>query len=154
MAIDFDKWTKEFGGAEAVKAVEEAKENVYKEVPEGQYICGLEKLELGESKTGKPMVKAQFRILEGGYKKQCLFYNGVMAANDPSKSGFCIHNVLTFLRSLQIFEDSEIDFDGDYRDFNNLLLDLAEEAEGLKFEVDNNKDGEYTRLTVIDTFEA
>ena len=153
MVIDFDKWNKEFGGPEAVKAVEEAKENVYKEVPEGRYICSLEKLELGDSKTSKPMVKAQFRILEGGYKKQCLFYNGVMAANDPKNNGFCIHNVLTFLRSLQIFDDSEIDFDGNFRDFNNLLLDLAEEAEELKFEIETAKDGEYTRLTVKDVFE-
>lgn len=154
MAIDFDKWTKEFGGEKAVEAVKEAERNQYKEVPEGTYVCKLEKLELGESKTHKPMVKAMFRIVEGEYKKQCLFYNGVMVANDPSKNGFMIHNVLEFLKSLDIFEDSEIDFDGDYSDFNDLLLDLAEEANasGLKFYIQTEIDGKYTRLYCDETF--
>lgn len=154
MAIDFDKWTEEFGGEKAVEAVKEAENNQYKEVPEGTYVCKLEKLELGESKTHKPMVKAMFRIVEGEYKKQCLFYNGVMVANDPSKNGFIIHNVLEFLKSLDIFEDSEIDFDGDYSNFNDLLLDLAEEATacGLKFDIQTEKDGQYTRLYCDETF--
>ena len=154
MAIDFDKWTEEFGGEKAVEAVKEAENNQYKEVPEGTYVCKLEKLELGESKTHKPMVKAMFRIVEGEYKKQCLFYNGVMAANDPSKNGFMIHNVLEFLKSLDIFEDSEIDFDGNYSNFNDLLLDLAEEAtaSGLKFDIRTEKDGQYTRLYCDETF--
>ena len=153
MGIDLKKWTKEFGGAEAVKAVEEAKNNAYTEVPDDTYTCKLEKLELGESSTNKPMVKAMFRIVEGKHKKQCLFYNGVMVANDPSKSGWCIHNVLQFLRGLNVLDEAEIDFDGDFEDFNDLLLDIAEEAESLKFEIEKSKDGEYTRISCIDTYE-
>ena len=152
MAIDFEKWNKEFGGKAAVESLKEAKKNEFSEVPEGTYICKLEKLELTESKRSKPMVKAMFRIKEGEYKKQCLFYNGVMAANDPSKSGYCIHNVLDFLRDLKLFDDSEIDFDGDYAAFNDLLLDLAEEAEGYTFEVKVEKDGDYNRFSILDTY--
>lgn len=152
--IDYEAWNKEFGGEKAIQAVKEAKENQFTEIPDGEYICKLDKLELGESSTHKPMVKAQFRITEGKHKKQCIFYNGVMAANDPSKSGFCIHNVLTFLRSMNIFDDSEIDFDGNFRDFNDLLLDIAEESEGLKFEVKKFVDkNDYTRIKILDTFE-
>ena len=153
MAIDFKKWNKEFGGEEAIKAVEEAKSNSYQDVPDGAYTCKLEKLELGESKTYKPMVKAMFRIMEGKYKKQCLFYNGVMAANDPSRSGYCIHNVLQFLRSLNVLDEADVDFNGDFEDFNDLLLDIAEEAEELKFEIDKFKDGDYARINCIDTYE-
>ena len=151
--IDFAKWNKEFGGDEAVKAVKEAKENEYKEVPDSVYDCKLEKLELGESNKGKPMVKAMFRIIRGNYKNQCLFYNGVMAANNPDYNGFVIHNVLEFLRSLQVLDDSEIDFDGDFYDFNNLLLDIAEESEGLTFEIEKSKDGEYSRIKITDVYE-
>lgn len=157
MAIDFDKWNKEFGGEEAVKEIEKAKESAgdYAELPEGTYICRLEKLELGESKQAKPMVKAQFRIAEGGNKKQCIFYNGVMVANDPQYNGFMMYKVLEFLRSLNVFEENEIDFDGNFADFNDLLLDIVEtaEEEGLKFAVKTEKDGEYTRIEVIDTYE-
>ena len=153
MAIDFDKWNAEFGGQESVESVKEAAKNEYREVPEGKYICKLEKLELGESKNGKPMAKGMFRIVEGEFSRQCLFYNGAMAANDPSKSGYCIHNVLMFLRSLDVLEESEIDFNGNFADFNDLLLDIAEESEGLRFKVETKLDNGYTRLSVLETYE-
>ncbi len=150
MAMDFDKWNEEFGGAEALKALEEAKKNnkEYEEVPDGSYICKLEKLELGESKKGQPMIKGMFRILEGKHKKQCLFVNQVFTR------GFPMHKGLEFLRSLQVFDASEIDFDGDFKDFNDLLLDIAEESEGMKFEVKKSMDGDYTRLDVTDVIDS
>ena len=122
MAIDFEKWNKEFGGEEAKKALEDAKKNEYTELADGTYTCKLEKLELGESKKGQPMVKGQFRVTEGKHKKQCIFYNQVFTR------GFPQHKALEFLRSLQIFDDSEVDFDGDFAVFNDLLLDMAETA--------------------------
>lgn len=144
MAMDFDKWNKEFGGAEAVKELEEAAKNEFTELPDGTYRCMLEKLELGESKNGKPMVKGMFRIVEGSHTNQCLFYNQVFTR------GFPQHKALEFLRSMQIFDESEIDFDGDFRDFDNLLMDMAEESAGMDFEIEKSKDGEYTKLEVID----
>ena len=157
MAIDFEKWNQEFGGEAAVKEVAEAKEHAgeYAELPEGTYVCKLEKLELGESKGKKPMVKAMFRIVEGEHKRHCIFYNGVMVANNPEYNGLMKHRVLEFLRSMQVLEDNDIDFDGNYAHFNDLLLDIAEAAEEdhLKFEINTEKDGDYTTVTVADTFE-
>lgn len=151
MAIDFDKWNEQFGGTEAVKAAEEAAKNSgeYAELPDGTYICKLEKLELGESKNGKPMIKGQFRILEGEHKKQCLFFNQVFCRSADG-NGFPIHKGLEFLRRLGIFDDSEVTFDGDYADFNDLLLDMAEEAEAdnLTFVIAKSHDGDYARLEV------
>lgn len=146
MAIDFNKWNQEFGGDEAVKALKDAKQNEYSEVPDGTYKCKLEKLELGETKDGRPMVKGQFRITAGSHKKQCIFWNQVFTR------GFPQHKALEFLRSMQVFDESEIDFDGNFEDFNDLLLDMAEEAEGMTFELKKSKDGEYTRLEAIDTY--
>jgi len=146
MAIDFNKWNEEFGGQQALADLKKASENEYTEVPDGTYVCSMEKLELGESKKQQPMVKAQFRILEGQYKKQCLFYNQVFTR------GFPQHKALEFLRDLNVFDQSEVDFDGDFADFNDLLLDMAEESEGMKFEISKSKDGEYTRLEVLDTY--
>lgn len=157
MAIDFEKWNQEFGGETAVKEIEKAKESAgeYAELPEGTYVCKLEKLELGESKAKKPMVKAMFRILEGEHKKQCIFYNGVMVANNPEYNGFMMHRVLEFLRSLQVLDDMEVTFDGNYVHFNDLILDIHETAEedGLKFEVFTEKDGDFNKVTVTDVFE-
>ena len=157
MAINFDKWNEEFGGAESVKEIEKAKEKQceYSELPEGTYVCKLEKLELGESKNGKPMTKAQFRIVEGKHKKQCIFYNGVMVANNPEHNGFMKHKVLEFLRNLNVLDEINITFNGNYADFNDLLLDIAEaaEEEGLTFEVFKEKQGDFDKITVTDTFE-
>ena len=146
MAIDYNKWNEQFGGQEALEALEEAKKNEYTEVPDGTYICNLEQLELAESKSGKPMIKGMFRIIEGQHKKQCLFVNQVFTR------GFPQHKGLEFLRSLNVFDESEIDFDGNFEDFNDLLLDIAENAEGMTFHVEKSKDGEYTRLTVKDAY--
>ena len=155
MAIDFEKWNKEFGGEQAVKDIEKAKENDFTELDEGTYVCKLEKLELGESKAHKPMVKAMFRIVEGEHKKQCIFYNGVMVSNNPEYNGLMKHRVLEFLRSLNVLDEAEIDFDGNYEHFNDLLLDIAETAEEdhLKFEVFTEKDGDFNKITVTETFE-
>lgn len=146
--MDFDKWNQEFGGDEALKALEEAKKNnsQFAEVPDGTYTCKLEKLELAESKAAKPMIKAQFRIMEGEFKKQCLFVNQVFTR------GFPQHKGLEFLRSLQIFDESEVDFDGDFKDFNDLLLDMAEEAEAnnMRFRITKSQDGDYSRFEVVD----
>lgn len=147
MAIDFSKWNKEFGGKQAVDALKNAKQNEYTDVPNGVYTCGLEKLELGESKNGAPMLKGQFRILEGRHKKQCLFLNQVVTP------GFPTHKALEFLRSLNVFDETDIDFDGDFETFNDLILDIAEEAEAFTFEVEKSEDNGYTRLEVTDTYE-
>lgn len=149
MAIDFNKWNEEFGGAEAVKELEEASKNEFTELPDDVYRCKLEKLELGENSKFKPMIKGMFRIVSGAHKNQCLFYNQVFCRSD-SGSAFGMHKGLEFLRSLQIFDESEVDFDGNYADFNDLLLDMSEEAAGMTFEIEKSKAGEYTRLEVID----
>lgn len=157
MVIDFEKWNKDFGGQKAVEDLKKAQESAgeYQELPEGTYVCKLEKLELAESKSHKPMVKAKFRITEGQYKKFCIFWNGVLAANDPAKNGFMQHKALEFLRSLQVLDDLDVTFDGDFTHFNDMLLDIAEGAdeEGLKFEVFTEKDGDFRNVTVTDVFE-
>ena len=142
--MDFSKWNKEFGGEEAKKALKEAqeKQKEFSEIPDGTYLCTLEKLELAESKQGKPMIKGMFRIIEGNHKKQCIFYNQVFTR------GFPQHKALEFLRDLGVFEEDEVDFNGDFEDFNDLLLDMAESAEGMTFEIEKSKDGEYTRIEV------
>ena len=148
--INFQRFNEEFGGQKALDALKEAQQNEYKEVPDGEYVCKLEKLELGETKKdGKPMIKAQFRILQGEFKKSCLFVNQVFT------TGFPQHKGLQFLRSLQVFDESEIDFDGNFKTFNDLLLDIAEfvETDKLTHLVKKSTDGEYARYTVLEVYE-
>lgn len=147
--MDFKKWTEEFGGEQAVEALNNVnKSSEYREIPDGKYMCQIDKLELAESKAGKPMVKGQFRIMEGEYRKQCLFYNQVITKPYP------MHLCVEFLRSLNIFDDSEVVFTGDFEEFNDLLLDMAEEAESAEktYLISKTTDGDYTRLSVAKAY--
>lgn len=148
MAIDYDKWTKDFGGQEALEELKKAQENKgdsgeFDEIPDGTYRCKLEKLELAESKKGKPMVKGVFAVTTGKYKNWKLFLNQVFTRGYPQIKA------LEFLRSMEVFEASEIDFDGDFNNFNDLLLDILEESEGMEWDIEKSKDGDYTRLEVL-----
>ena len=146
MTIDFNKFNKEFGGQQALDELAKAQENQFVEVPDDDYVCTLESLELGESKKGQPMIKGTFRIKEGQFKKSCLFVNQVFTMGFPQFKG------LEFLKSLNVFEDDDICFNGDFEEFNNLLLDISEASQGLTFMVNKVKDGDYTRLTVKETY--
>lgn len=154
MAVDFGKWNEQYGGEETRKALEDAAKNEFTELPDGNYICKLEKLELAESQTGKPMIKGQFRVTEGAHKKQCIFYNQVFCRN-ANGNAFSIKKGLDFLRSLKIFDKAEVDFSGDYEEFNDLLLDMAEEAENnfMTFNLKKSKDGEYTRIECTEVYD-
>lgn len=145
--IDFKKWNDEFGGKAALEALENVKNNERTEVPDGEYVCKLDSMELGESRKGAPMLKAQFRIQEGTHKNQCLFLNQVMTP------GFPTHKALEFMRDMAVWESDEIDFDGDFRAFNDLVLDFAEDAAGMTFEIEKSTDGDYTRLEVTSSYE-
>lgn len=152
MAIDYDKWTKDFGGQEALEELKKAQENKggsgeFDEIPDGVYRCKLEKLELAASKTGKPMVKGVFAVSTGKYKNWKLFLNQVFTRGYPQ------HKALEFLRSMEVFEASEIDFDGDFKDFNDLLLDILENSEWMEWDIDKSKDGDFTKLEVIKTYQ-
>ena len=137
MAIDFSKWEKEFNTEELNKQAAEAAENDYREVPTGLYTVEVEKMELGETgpkskRPGSPMLKVQLRIIDGEYKKQCIFQNFVLVSTSDDGKNYGLHRAKDFLRSLEVFED--VEFDG-FRQFNSLILDMmaAIKEDGLKY---------------------
>ena len=85
----FDQMVDTEGLKKDVKEVAENKID-YKEVPEGRYEVKIEKMELRESKTGRPMTTIWFKILEGEYKNQYIFWNQVV------DMGFGLHKVNEF----------------------------------------------------------
>ena len=127
MAIDFKKFDKAFDIDELKKDIKDAEAGnvTFKEVPLGTYEVKIVKLELSESKTEKPMVKAQFKVLEGAYKGSSIFMNQLV------DEGFKIDIMNKFLKSLEAFDESEIYFES-YSSYNDLLLDIAEEVEKRK----------------------
>ena len=148
MAIDFKKFQEQFPAAEMTKAVEQAKENGgYEKIPDGEYRCKVEKMELRESKNGAPMCSIMFCIVAGDHKKQCIFYNRVLAGT--KNDGFMMKSNNDFLESL----DSGVPVSYEsWEQYNDMILDIAEaiDADKLEYMVAVENDGDFSNLTIVD----
>lgn len=78
MANKFDSMFDLNGLREDAKKSEDENNKEYKDVPFGTYEVKIEKAELKESKTHKPMVSMWFKIIAGENKDQMIFYNQVV----------------------------------------------------------------------------
>lgn len=136
--MDFSKFDQQVDTKKLAQEAEEIKKNGgtgdYPEIEEGNYICKVEKLEVRETKDGRPMLSAMFRITEGNHKKQCLFFNRVLygTQNDANM----IAGALTWLDELQS-EVTPIVFEN-YSKFSELVMDIAEDVSELEYEVHYN----------------
>ena len=132
--MDFSKFDSMVDTTKLAEDAAEISKNggTYQEIPEGMYHGKFEKLELGTTKDGRPMVKAMFRILEGDFKKSCLFMNRVIygTKNDANM----ISSAVGWLMSLEPSEDIVVEFTS-YSQFNNLIMDIAEDISELEYDV-------------------
>jgi hypothetical protein len=104
----------------------------YPEIDEGTYHGQFEKLEVKETKDGRPMLSAMFRITEGERKKSCLFMNRVLygTKNDANM----IASAEGWLETLEPSEEIVVAFE-DYDQFSELVLDIAEDIAELEYDV-------------------
>lgn len=119
----WDKFDKAFDTEALAKGVKEVAENggEYVEVPHGDYEVSVQKLELTASKKGDPMVTIWFKVLAGEYEGSLIFMNQVVTKK------FQIGIVNKLLKSM----DTGIDIEFvTYRQYGNLLMDVAEAIDG------------------------
>lgn len=149
MADIFEKWNSNIDLAGLQQDIKDAQDNnkEFEKVPHGEYEVKVDKMELKASKKGDPMVSIWFTILEGKYKKSKLFLNQVIT------QGFQIHIVNELLKSMKT--DLAIEF-VDYKQYADLLLDVAEECDKNKLEFalkyEDNKG--YDKFTITEVFEG
>ena len=145
----FEKWNSNTDLTELQKDIKDAQDNnrEYDEVPHDEYEVKLDKLELKATKKGDPMVSAWFTILAGKYKKSKLFMNQVVT------QGFQIHIVNELLKSMKT--DIVIEF-VDYKQYAELLLDVAEECDtnNLEFAIKYEDNKGYDKFTITEVFEG
>ena len=143
----FDKWNKAVDLEGLKKDVNDSAKNEYVDVPYGTYEVKLTKAELKPTKTsGDPMGSLWFKVVAGDYKGQTIFMNQVVT------QGFQINILNEFLRSLDT--DVEIEF-VDYKQYSDMLMDVAETCEGLEFALDygvNNKG--FNTYRILEVFEV
>ena len=149
MADIFEKWNSNVDLAGLQQDIKDAQENKreYDEIPHGEYEVKVDKMELKSSKKGDPMVSIWFTILEGKYKKSKLFLNQVIT------QGFQIHIVNELLKSMKT--DLNIEF-VDYKQYAELLLDVAEECDtnNLEFALKYEDNKGYDKFTITEVFEG
>ena len=145
----FEKWNSNVDLAGLQKDVKDAQDNnkEFEKVPHGEYEVKVDKMELKASKKGDPMVSIWFTILEGKYKKSKLFLNQVIT------QGFQIHIVNELLKSMGT--DLAIEF-VDYKQYADLLLDVAEECDtnNLEFALKYEDNKGYDKFTITEVFEG
>jgi hypothetical protein len=145
----WEKFDKSVDVAALKEDAKQAAENnqEFREVPNGKYEVKIQKLELAESKAGKPMLSCWMKILDGDYKGSLIFYNQVLNV------GFGIHNANEFLRSLD--SGIEVSFES-FKQYAQLLMDIHEVIDGKsEFELEygeNNKG--YKTYKIVTVFEA
>lgn len=150
--MDFSKFDNAINQAELSKQLEEAKNNPQqtdREVPAGDYTVKIEKMELGATKDGRPMFKVQCRILDGEFKKWCLFMNRVIygTKNDANM----IASVIGWLEKLEA--DVQVEFKT-YSQFADLVLDIFEEvADAVELDVEYDPDA-FNSISIKDVFDA
>ena len=151
---DFSKFDKQIDLAQLRKEAEEIKKNggtgEYPEIEPGTYRGRFEKLEIGTTKDGRPMLRAMFRITEGQHKKQCLFMNRVLfgTKNDANM----IASAEGWLESLEPSEDvGDVIFKG-YSEFADLVMDIAEDISELEYDVNYDPDA-FNSITIEEVYE-
>ena len=145
----FEKWNSNVDLAGLQQDIKDAQDNnkEFEAVPHGEYEVKVDKMELKSSKKGDPMVSIWFTILDGKYKNSKLFMNQVVT------QGFQIHIVNELLRSMGT--DLVIEF-VDYKQYAELLLDVAEECDvnNLEFAIKYEDNKGYDKFTITEVFEG
>lgn len=151
--MDFSKFDNAINEVELAKQLEEAKNNAPqsdREVPAGNYTVKIEKMEVGLTKTDKrPMFKVQCRILDGEFKKWCLFMNRVIygTKNDANM----INSVIGWLEKLE--PSVPVEFKN-YSQFSELVLDIFEEvADAVELDVSYDPEA-FNSISIEEVFDA
>lgn len=148
--MDFNKFDKEVDLEGLKKDMVEVEKNGgdYKNVPHGKYEVTVNKMELGESKKGDPMVSIWFKILEGEFKGSIIFYNQVIT------QAFQIHIVNELLRTMTDGGEA-VKFES-YSQYAQLLMDIHETIDGnLEFAMEYGETNKgFPTFKIVEVFEV
>ena len=122
----FEQWDEQFDSIfEEVAEYEASSDNKdvdYAEVPHGTYEVAVETMEIKATKSsGKPMLTIWFRILEGEFENNIIFYNQVI------EKDFQISMAKKMLKKLVSESDKAPEINPkSFREFGSLVMDIQE----------------------------
>ena len=136
--IDLSKYDKMIDEKALAEQMKNAEANSFDPLPEGEYDVKLEKLEVTESKAGKLMLSAQYRITAGAQRNKCMFQNIILFGT--KNDGFLIHNAKKLIEDLGF----DIEFEN-YTQFAEEVDEIADSAIGEEYTIMLTYNGEYPR---------
>lgn len=158
MSFDWEKFDKQVDIEALKEDVEEVEKNGgtgdFEPVPDGEYEVEVEKMELIESKKGDPMLSIWFKIIDGDYENQRIFYNGVMQPQNDKAFGIQVHRNNEMLRALWDCEKDDVKFTS-FKEYADLVLDIHEDIDGqfeYLLEKKTDKKG-YDQLKIKEVYE-
>ena len=127
MAVDFSAFDEKVDLESLQKEVQEAPDNDFDDVPDGEYIVGIEKMEIKLTKAqDKLMFAVQCKIKEGEQQNRIIFFNRVISGNkvsDKWNDGKAIKSVCTWANKLLADDEAPVEFIN-YQDFADQILDV------------------------------
>lgn len=157
MSFNWEKFDKQVdldGLKEDVKEVEENGFGDFDEVPEGEYEVAIEKMEMVESRKGDPMLTIWFKIVDGEYENQMIFYNGVMQPQNDRAWGIQVHRNNEMLRSIWDCEKDDVSFES-FSQYAKLIDEVFEEVDGeLEYVLEKKTDKKgFDQYKILEVFE-
>lgn len=141
----FERFESEFDTAGLKEALSNASMEEYRDVPVGaKYCVKIDKLNLTESKSGKPMVTCWMRILSGEYANSVLFMNQVV------NTGYGMHMANEFLRTL--CSGVDIKFES-FKQYNNIIEEIFEATESYAYGVVYGEKKGFKTFKIVEVLE-
>ena len=131
------------GLKEDIKKASESKRD-YEEVPDGDYEVSIQKMELKESSTKKPMLSVWFKIVDGSHKGQLIFMNQLV------DEAFKIHIANEFLRGLNTGLNIEFNSFVQYHGLIEQVFEISQSYE-YALEYTHNSKG-FAEYKITDVF--
>ena len=158
----FDKFNAEVNTREISNEIKDIKENGglggnFKELEAGNYNVKVEKLVVGEcgpnaSCPGAPLLRVDMKVISGERKNHHIFMNKPLYAANPSdkwNTSKAIAQMVTWLNSLD--SGLEVLFKS-YDQFDELVMDIAEEISSFNYDVDYDPDA-FIPITVTAVYD-
>lgn len=155
MAIDFSAFDGKIDLNALQKEVQEAPDNDFADVPDGEYIVSIEKMEIKLTKNNdKLMFAVQCKIKEGDQENRMIFFNRVISGNSSAKwtDGQAIKSVCTWVNKLLAEDEEPVSFIN-YQDFADQILDVFQSIQNEVEVAVDYKANAFNPITIKEVFE-
>ena len=155
MAIDFSAFDGKIDLNALQKEVQEAPDNDFADVPDGEYIVSIEKMEIKLTKNNdKLMFAVQCKIKEGDQENRMIFFNRVISGNSSAKwtDGQAIKSVCTWVNKLLAEDEAPVSFIN-YQDFADQILDVFQSIQNEVEVAVDYKANAFNPITIKEVFE-